>query len=92
MDVGLGINEYCNIIPAVTGATQGGGFGTAKIIAWVIFGAIGFIAFSYGKKSMLMRPMVLGALLMIYPYFVFGAWPLYIVGGALTAALYFWRE
>jgi len=92
MDVGLGINDYSNIIPAVTGATQGGGFGTAKIIAWVIFGAIGFVAFAHGKKSVLMPPMVLGALLMIYPYFVSGTWLLYIIGAALTAALYFWRE
>jgi hypothetical protein len=92
MDVGLGINDYSNILATVTSSPQGGGFGMAKIIAWVLFGAIGFIAFAYGKKSGSMRPMILGGILMIYPYFVVETWPLYIVGGILTAALYYWRE
>jgi hypothetical protein len=92
MDVGLGVTDYGNIIATVTGSPQGGGFGMAKIIAWVIFGAIGFVAFAYGKKSRSMRPMILGGILMIYPYFVSETWPLYIVGGIFTAALYYWRE
>ena len=92
MDVDLGANDYRNVITAITGTPQAGGFGTAKIVAWVIFGAVGFVAFAYGKKSRSMRPMLIGGILLVYPYFVTGTWPLYLIGAALTAALYFWRE
>ena len=90
--VDLGAGDYGNLVAAVTGTPQGGGFSAAKIVAWVVFGAIGFVAFSYGKKNGSMRPMVIGVALMAYPYFVYAAWALYVVGAALTAALYFWRE
>lgn len=92
MDAGLGVNGFSNILATVTGSPQGGGEGTAKIIAWVIFGVIGFVAFSYGKKSRSMRPMVLGGILMVYPYFISETLPLFIIGGILSAALYYWRE
>ena len=67
-------------------------FSAAKIFAYVIFGAIGFAVFLYGKKNKLFRPMIIGVALMVYPYFISGTFFLYIVGIALTAALYFWRE
>lgn len=67
-------------------------FSMAKILACTIFGAIGFVAFSYGKKSEFFRPMVIGIALMAYPYFVSGMFFMYLIGIALTAALYFWRE
>ena len=67
-------------------------FDPAKIIAYILFGGIGFVAFSYGKKSDLFRPMIIGLALMIYPYFVPGTLGIYLVGIALTAILYFWRE
>jgi hypothetical protein len=91
-DVGLGMNDYKNILATVTGTPQGDSLGAAKIVAWIIFGAIGFVAFSYGAKIKSMRPMLVGGALMVYPYFVAGTWPLYIIGAALTAALYYWRE
>lgn len=67
-------------------------FNPATIFVWIIFGAIGFIAFVYGKKNSQWRPMVIGVVLMVYPYFCSGILLLYCVGIALTAALYFWRE
>jgi len=67
-------------------------FDPVRIIAYIIFGGIGFVAFSYGRKSTLFRPMVIGLALMIYPYFVPGTLAIYLVGIALTALLYFWRE
>jgi len=36
--------------------------------------------------------MMIGFALMVYPYFISGTFFLYLVGIALTAALYFWRE
>ena len=35
-----------------------------------MFGSIGFVAFVYGKRMSLWKPMFLGLGLMIYPYFV----------------------
>ena len=47
-----------------------GDFSQAKIIAYIIFGTIGFGAFIYGKKNKLWRAMIVGIALMVYPYFV----------------------
>jgi len=80
-----------NTVLATTGL-QGSDFGWAKIAAYIIFGAVGFVAFIYGKKNAFWRPMVIGVALMAYPYFVSGTLMLYFIGVALTAALYFWRE
>lgn len=69
-----------------------GDFSAAKIFAWIIFGVIGFAVFLYGKKIKSFRPMIIGVALMVYPYFIPGTFFLYLVGIALTATLYFWRE
>ncbi len=74
------------------GLPQAGDFSAAKIFAWVIFGAIGFAVFMYGKKNKSFRPMIIGFALMVYPYLISGTFFLYFVGIALTAVLYFWRE
>ena len=57
----------------------------------IIFGAIGLAAFLYGKRLVLIRPIVIGLLLMIYPYFVSDFWPLYGVGTLLTIGLFYPR-
>jgi hypothetical protein len=67
-------------------------FDPVRIIGYILFGGIGFVAFSYGKKSALFRPMIIGLALMLYPYFVPGTLGIYLIGIVLTAALYFWRE
>ena len=67
-------------------------FSIAKIIAWIVFGGIGFIAFAYGKKQQSFKPLLAGIALMVYPYFFSGTFWLYAVGIALCAALYFWRD
>lgn len=74
------------------GLPQAEDFGAAKIIACVLFGAVGFVALAYGKKNRYFRTMIIGVALMAYPYFVSGTLLLYIVGIVLTAALYFWRD
>ena len=71
---------------------QSGVFSAGSILAYIIFGAIGFVAFVYGKKNAFWRPMIIGIALMVYPYFFSGTLVIYLVGIALTAALYFWRE
>src|SRR5207248_8139524 len=42
----------------------------ANLIGGFVFGSIGFVAFVYGKRMNLWKPMFLGIALMVYPYFV----------------------
>ena len=74
------------------GFTQVSDFNAAKLFACTIFGAIGFAVFLYGKKNKFVRPLIIGIALMAYPYFFSGTLVLYLIGSALIAALYFWRE
>lgn len=72
--------------------TGGGGFNWWNIFGGIIFGIIGWYAFWHGKKEKSWRPMGIGIVLMIYPYFVSNTLLAFAIGIALTAALYFWRE
>ena len=67
-------------------------FDLGKMVANMIFSGIGFVAFMYGKKNAFWRPMMIGAALMAYSYFLSETLVIYLIGIALTAALYFWRE
>jgi len=71
---------------------SGGDFNWWNIIGGIIFSIIGWYAFWHGKKEKSWRPMVIGIVLMVYPYFVPNALLAFAIGIALTAALYFWRE
>jgi len=64
----------------------------ATLFASLLFGIVGFAAFRYGKKSASLKAMLLGAALMVYPYFVEDIWLLYVIGVALTAGLFVWRD
>ena len=57
----------------------------------MLFGAIGVGYFIYGKKQSMIVPLVCGIALMVYPWFVSGAWLTAIVGIALMAVPYFVR-
>jgi hypothetical protein len=63
-----------------------------NLIGGVLFGAVGFVAFVHGKRQMLPRVMALGALLMVYPYFVSNTAALYFIGAVLSLALFLWRD
>jgi len=58
----------------------------------ILFSAIGMGAFVYGKKSGLWKPVLLGVVLMVYPYIVPETWMMYAVGTALTAGLFVFRD
>jgi hypothetical protein len=60
-----------------------------NIIVVVFFSLVGLAAFSYGKKNAEARPMLLGAALMAYGYFVSNVWLSLLVGGVLTALIFF---
>ena len=44
----------------------------STLIVGTVFGGIGFVAFAYGKKEGLLKPMAVGAALMGYAYVVPG--------------------
>jgi len=67
-------------------------FSIAGIIANVLFSAVGFVAFTYGKKMQIWRPMLIGIALMAYTYFVQSEVLLYGIGSALTAVLFVFRD
>ena len=62
------------------------------LIGSFIFSGIGFVAFVYGKKQGLWKTASLGFLLMAYSYFVPSAFYVYVIGVALTVALFIWKE
>ena len=66
-------------------------FSAANLIAGFIFGSIGFVAFVYGKRMDLWKPMFCGIALMVYPYFVESVPLLFGIGVVGTAALFFLR-
>ena len=73
-------------------SSSGGGISAANIMADIIFGVIGMCAFYYGRKEKAYRPIVIGLVLMIYPYFIQNTLFLYLIGAGFTAGLYFWRD
>ena len=60
----------------------------ANIFASVIFGSIGLAAFIYGKKQSNLKALVIGVVLMVYPYFVQNPLALYAIGAILTVMLF----
>ena len=65
---------------------------TANLFAGVLFGGIGVAAFLYGKKQASFKPMIIGGVLMAFPYFIANTIALYAVGALLTAALFIFRD
>jgi hypothetical protein len=62
------------------------------LIAMLIFSIVGFLAFKHGRRELQLPKIVIGLVLMIYPYFIpSGLW-LWVTGAALTGLLYFFRE
>jgi hypothetical protein len=64
----------------------------AKLIGWTLFGAVGFVAFVYGKKQNAIRALFIGLTLMVYPYFVSNTVAMYAIGAVLTVALFIFRD
>ena len=64
----------------------------AGLFASLIFGAIGFVAFAYGKRQHRIKILFIGLALMAYPYFVPNVLAMYAIGILLTAALFVVRD
>jgi hypothetical protein len=62
-----------------------------NLIGGFVFGSIGFVAFIYGKRMNLWKPMFPGIALMVYPYFVSNDAVMIAIGAIGTAGLFFLR-
>ena len=62
------------------------------IVGALLFSAVGFVAWHYGRKMKRSRVKWLGVALMFYGYVAAETWILYTVGIGLCAALYVWRD
>jgi hypothetical protein len=64
----------------------------AYLLGALLFSAIGFIAWRYGKSTGRPATQWLGVALMLYPYVVPDTAIMYAVGTALCFALYYYRS
>lgn len=66
--------------------------GGAQLIGGFVFSSIGLVAFVYGKRMHVWKPMLIGFALMAFPYFVEDAIALCGIGAALSAGLFLFRD
>jgi hypothetical protein len=66
--------------------------GSTAVLIWgMIFGAIGFGFFLYGRKQKTIIPLCVGIVLCVFPYFIADVYVLVGVGVILVAIPYFVR-
>jgi predicted phage tail protein len=64
----------------------------SSLLASLLFSSIGFVAFTYGKRTGHFQIMALGGVLMAYSYFTPGATWTWLVGAGLTGMLVYLRD
>jgi len=64
---------------------------TALLMWGMLFGAIGFGFFLYGKKQKLVVPLCVGIALCVVPYFIADVYVLVLIGVVSMAIPYFVR-
>jgi hypothetical protein len=62
------------------------------LFAVIVFGLIGSAAALIGWRQKKGRMLTIGIVMSMYPYFIDGLVLNWLIGLALTAALYFWRD
>ncbi len=67
-------------------------FDTSTLMWGLIFGSIGYVYFSYGRKQSAFVPLFTGLALMVLPYFVPNIYILIVAGIVLMAVPYFIRQ
>jgi hypothetical protein len=66
--------------------------GSTAVLLWgMLFGAIGFGFFLYGKKQKAVVPLITGIALCVVPYFIPNVYVLVLAGLVLMAIPYFVR-
>ena len=87
------VRTLCEVVLCLRPSTMDFEFPlTSTILGWLVFGGIGMIAVGYAKMKEMWQPFVLGVALMIFPYFIPSGAPLWLVGLALTVALFFTKD
>jgi hypothetical protein len=64
------------------------GFTAGSLFASLLVSGVGLVLTSYGKKMARPPQLVVGLVMLIYPYFVPRVVPMLIVGAVLLAALW----
>lgn len=64
------------------------GFDAKWVLASLVISGIGFVLLHYGRKMGRIPQAVVGALMLVYPYFVPSLLPMVIVGAGLCVALW----
>src|SRR6266849_6010219 len=82
---------YVDLGPQIARLSAMLNLSAANLIGGFVFGSIGFVAFIYGNRMNLWKPMLLGIALMVYPYFVSDNIALIAIGAIGTASLWFVR-
>jgi len=59
---------------------------TANLLWSLLFGAIGFVYFPYGRKQQRTAMLVCGLALIVFPYFIDNTLALVAIGAALCIA------
>ena len=59
-----------------------------NVVAGLIFSGVGFVAFTYGKRTEQPKMMALGGALMVYCYFTSSTAMTCLIGAALTGAVF----
>ena len=66
--------------------------GSTAVLIWgMLFGAIGFGFFLYGKKQKTVVPLITGIALCVVPYFIANVYVLVMVGVILVVIPFFVR-
>ena len=63
-------------------------FSVSSFLAGFIFGMIGFYLFKHGRKEAHVPSMIIGLLMMIYPYFITNAYLTWGIGIGLSFIAY----
>jgi hypothetical protein len=64
------------------------GFTAGSLFASLLVSGVGLVLTSYGKKMARPPQLVVGLVMLVYPYFVPRVAPMLIVGGALVVAMW----
>jgi hypothetical protein len=83
---------YVDLGPQIARLSAMLNLSAANLIGGFVFGSIGFVAFIYGKRMNLWKPMFLGIALMVYPYFISNDAVMFVIGIFGSTALFFLRD
>jgi hypothetical protein len=67
-------------------------FDANTLFAGIFFGMVGVAALKIGRSIASWKTMILGLILILYPYFISGAITTWVIGICLTALLFIWKD